>query len=533
MSILIPSPVPIGPLKDRISTLEAEAINVLDFGAKGDGATDDTQALQAALDRAVELGGARVVVPPGTYLISEYLQIGSRTHLHLDDAATIRRNSDANAMIVNRSNGSGGYDAAQDIRITGGTWDANATEHPSPCTAIGIGHASDVLIQGVTIKDIYSWHHIELNAVQRGQIVGCRFIDFVVGSRDSEAVQLDLAINEGAWPWFGPWDNTPCREITIERCHFSGQSRGLGTHSSKTGVLHEGIIVRGCFFEDCELEGIHALNWASVQIVGNSFRDMQCGVRIISRSDTEARNFIVADNLFEDMGKGDTGPDARAIRFFGGGSSQNQVRNLKGISVTGNTVHRSGRHGITFDYCSEISVSGNVVVDAGFSQEAEAGFGIAVFASDHAVVSGNRIEQANEAGIIFYWCKSSLAAGNQIMGNGASGAGVSIRRPSADCLVQGNRIDGVGIGVWLDSDIEAPHLVADNFITGCDDTGIKCEQPTLTQGMIRGNIIRDCGEFGIVVRGSDNWVVGNDLRGAAPTPLEDLGTDTITEGNLS
>ena len=49
-----------------------------DFGAVGDGVTDDTQALQAALDAAV---GLELYLNPGTYLISDSLLISSHTTL--------------------------------------------------------------------------------------------------------------------------------------------------------------------------------------------------------------------------------------------------------------------------------------------------------------------------------------------------------------------------------------------------------------------------------------------------------------------
>ena len=45
-------------------------INVRDLGAKGDGKTDDSKALQRAIDVAAERGGA-VFVPPGSYATSE------------------------------------------------------------------------------------------------------------------------------------------------------------------------------------------------------------------------------------------------------------------------------------------------------------------------------------------------------------------------------------------------------------------------------------------------------------------------------
>jgi hypothetical protein len=45
-------------------------LNVRDFGAKGDGSKDDTEAIQKAVDLAYTSGGGRVFFPPGTYLVT-------------------------------------------------------------------------------------------------------------------------------------------------------------------------------------------------------------------------------------------------------------------------------------------------------------------------------------------------------------------------------------------------------------------------------------------------------------------------------
>lgn len=50
-------------------------INVMSFGAKADGLTDNTKAVQAALDKAGSLGGATVLIPDGIYRFNGALTV--------------------------------------------------------------------------------------------------------------------------------------------------------------------------------------------------------------------------------------------------------------------------------------------------------------------------------------------------------------------------------------------------------------------------------------------------------------------------
>lgn len=59
-----------------------------DYGAKGDGITDDTYAVQKAIDLCHENGGGRVVCESGTYLCSSIV-LKSNIDLHLEQGCTI------------------------------------------------------------------------------------------------------------------------------------------------------------------------------------------------------------------------------------------------------------------------------------------------------------------------------------------------------------------------------------------------------------------------------------------------------------
>ncbi len=74
-------------------------IDVRAYEAKGDGMNDDTGELQAALD-AVPPSGAVVFVPPGTYIVSQWLTIRSGTVLKGAGAATVFKRSAIGGDII-------------------------------------------------------------------------------------------------------------------------------------------------------------------------------------------------------------------------------------------------------------------------------------------------------------------------------------------------------------------------------------------------------------------------------------------------
>src|SRR5215510_8445416 len=70
------------PAETAASTLGTRVYNITDFGAKGDGKTLDTAALQAAIDACNKDQGGTVLVPAGVFVIGT-VEIKSNVTLHI------------------------------------------------------------------------------------------------------------------------------------------------------------------------------------------------------------------------------------------------------------------------------------------------------------------------------------------------------------------------------------------------------------------------------------------------------------------
>ncbi len=65
-----------------LPSIPTRTFSIAEFGAKGDDRTDNTRAVQTALDAAGTAGGGKVTVPRGEFLCVT-LKHGSHIELHL------------------------------------------------------------------------------------------------------------------------------------------------------------------------------------------------------------------------------------------------------------------------------------------------------------------------------------------------------------------------------------------------------------------------------------------------------------------
>ena len=72
-----------------LPTIPNKTFNVKDYGAVGDNVTDNTKAIQQAINAAANAGGGRVVIPSGIYLCGPF-QFANNLDLQIDSAAILR-----------------------------------------------------------------------------------------------------------------------------------------------------------------------------------------------------------------------------------------------------------------------------------------------------------------------------------------------------------------------------------------------------------------------------------------------------------
>lgn len=256
--------------------------NVKTYGAKGDGATDDTAAIAAAITAATASGGT-VFFPAGTY-ISTTQTLVSFVNLKGAgrDCTTIKLKNAANADLLSAATGSINLSSAVNAGSTGGiygfaitdlTLDGNKANQSSGTSYCLRFYGYGFLLQNLEIKNGFSgcvlcdWNG-GVNATTYTTInLNCRINDCEI--HDCNGIGLQMG---------GPHDsiihNTVCYDTTSHNFHLAPnalamQISNMHNYSSTHGNNAVSYLIESGAnsFTNCFAEGSDAVN---VVLLGNT-----------------------------------------------------------------------------------------------------------------------------------------------------------------------------------------------------------------------------------------------------------------------
>ena len=244
----------------------ARTCNPRDFGAKADGITKDTAAIQKAIDTCAAKGGGTVRLTAGTYL-SAPIVLKNNITLQLDQGATLLGSPDhadypeitefrlpGVQSLVSATN-------TENVSITGeGTIDGNGESwwqmartvhdagimgnpHPRPRLVV-FDHCKHVRVEGVTIQNSPFWqlvpyysddvviHNIRVLAPQHSPNTDAvdpfSSSNVTIDHLYADTGDDDIAIKSGAID--SPGGDDPSRDIVISDCTFlHGHGLSIGS----------------------------------------------------------------------------------------------------------------------------------------------------------------------------------------------------------------------------------------------------------------------------------------------------------------
>jgi parallel beta-helix repeat protein len=336
------------------------------YNAKGDGATNDTAALQKAVDAVGGTGGT-LLVPAGTYMID------ASTHLSLKANMTLSLAPDATLKAI--PNGLEGYavilvNGVDHVNVVGGALEGERDNHTGTTGEWGMGlkinNAQHVVVEGVTAKE-------------------CWGDGFYVGGASSADVTFCNVVadhNRRQGMSVTSVDGLVVRDSVFKNTAGTLPETGLDIEPNRGETVTNALVAQ-CTFTN------------------NAGGGLQVGPAGVDMAVTFVTNMVAERNTFRGNGRGAirlsscTGNiirDNRVEDNFGVGIS---VLYTTGSVVTGNTVMRT-----------KLAGSGN-----------ERGAGIILENDKGTVCSGNTVT-GNEGHGIFTWKSNATVTGNTVSGNG-------------------------------------------------------------------------------------------------------------------
>jgi len=243
-----------------LPVIPTNQFNILNYGAIGDGVSDNASAIQSAINAAAAAGGGTVVVPSAgansTYL-SGPISLASAINLQIDSGAMLQMLPMSNWPSASTPfiNGSG----LNDVEISGsGTIDGQGTNWWFPKAAsrpnfISFNGCVRILVQDVRLQNPPTFH-LMLKGNNVGVTVQRITIDTPGNSPNTDGMDLASSnvliqscyISDGDDNIEIGGSGGPAADITVVNCAF-GAGHGVSIGSITSGGVHD-LIVSNCTF---------------------------------------------------------------------------------------------------------------------------------------------------------------------------------------------------------------------------------------------------------------------------------------------
>lgn len=460
----------------------AAVLNVKDYGAVGDGVTDDTSAIQAAIEAAAASTRTKTVtVPAGRYVVSRiFVRIG--VTLEGVGGAVLEQKAAGSFSTVQIPDGATGA-TVRNLEIDG-----------ESASQTGLVNGIDISADRATLEGCY----IHDTSGKGVAATAPAFWVTIRGNRVERAGGSGIGIS-GA------------NHVVVSSNHIEntgGAGVGIAASAREVAVVVNTI-------RDCTLDGVvgYESTLKNITATGNIVNTpgnhgLHLGGQGIVMADNVIYNVQVGHGLFVRNHDDTTAHD---------------------VSITGNAVWTSAQSAVRVDIADGVTISGN----------SGNGTTTAIYAllSANVAIDGNMMRNSSISG-----CRVDQSSAVTVAGNvfESSGADAIYLTGSSLVSVSGNTVDGTTAGRGIRLIRTQKVSVAGNVLQSIATDGIfggdgATPASATVLVTVTGNTIDGTGATGIsTIESSDRWLVdSNIVQNTTGTAVSLVGSNNSIGTNLT